>query len=201
MKIEEIKMKRIASLCLMALLLLALLVSLCSCSVDARYENAEKYTAGSVELKADIKSLDIKWLSGEVKISYHDSLEIHVMESSSQELKTHEKLHWFVDNGTLRVRFSESGKWRFGSLSKTLEIKLPKWMKPDVEIETTSADVKLTLPDKSSFKLKFESNTGIFSSEIETRKEPEYYVSGSGEITLSVKTDSGNLNILRNTSR
>jgi len=210
-------MKRILSLSLLLLFSISLCLSFSSCGIDVQYENAENYTAGSARLKTSVTGLDIAWLEGEVQISYHASDEIDIKEYSNRKLEDHEKVRWFVDGKTLRIRYSESGKWQFKNLSKAVEIKLPYGMelaKTDISsvsanittdglaanklnVESNSGNVTLKMAQTASFKLSFKTETGQFSSELNLKEELGHYVLGLGYNSFEIKTNTGNLNIAK----
>ena len=96
------------------------------------YKNSEKYIAGGREVPAsEVDSLDVNWTSGKVEIAVYEGDTIRMEETAGRELSEREKLHYFNDNGTLRIQFQESGKkFRFISadsgVKKTLKLEIPR---------------------------------------------------------------------------
>lgn len=107
------------------------------------YDNADEYTMGGAQLAADqIKSLDIGWLSGEVKVEYHSENTISFSETANKALDEDTTMYYLVDGDTLRVKFAKSGKHNFLNLSKTLTVYLPEGMELEVlSADSVSADV------------------------------------------------------------
>ena len=111
-----------------------------------RYEDAEQYTVGGGVLEhreaESIKRLDIGWINGEVEIIYHPEDTIIFSEDGLTENDDHLAMHHWVDGDTLRIRFAESGEWKFRNVEKSLTIHLPEdhWL-DEIEVDTASADV------------------------------------------------------------
>jgi hypothetical protein len=64
-----------------------------------------------------------------------------------------------------------------------------------VDIETVSAEVKLTFPAEASMTLDWETASGKMSSDIALTKSGDVYVAGTGASDVSVETVSGSLKI------
>jgi DUF4097 and DUF4098 domain-containing protein YvlB len=65
----------------------------------------------------------------------------------------------------------------------------------DMDIETTSGDVALTLNESGGFTLKFDTVSGELRSDIALSVQGETYVSGNGSGSIKVDTVSGDLEI------
>ncbi len=73
------------------------------------YPNAEQYQAGAFSYSADaVTAVEVYWRSGEVEIVESEDSELRVAESGSS-LAEDAALHYFLDGGTLRIRFCASG--------------------------------------------------------------------------------------------
>ncbi len=142
--------KRISSIGV--LLLCALTVMLSGCRVNISigtndtltgetYPDAEKYQTGAFTYNAtDIKAVEVYWRSGEVEITESDNSELHVKESGG-ELSEDIAMHYFLDDGVLRIRFCKSGaKIQVNTADKHLSLEVPKGV--DLSVHTTSALVK-----------------------------------------------------------
>lgn len=108
------------------------------------YANSEKYTAGDIETAEDIDKLNIDYCSGYLNITGSDTDKVTVTETSNVSLEDDYKVHTWVDNGVLYVRFCASKNGLdFNNIQKNLEITLPgdKTIE-DLKIEMTSGDVK-----------------------------------------------------------
>ena len=105
------------------------------------YPNAEKYQTGAFTYNADdIKAVEVYWRSGEVEITESEDAKLHVKESGG-ELPEDTAMHYFLDNGVLRIRFCKSGaKIVVNAADKHLSLEIPKGI--NLSIHTTSALVK-----------------------------------------------------------
>lgn len=132
-------------LCLLTLLL-ALTVTLCACgsTVSYSYADAGRYTAGGTAISGTVDSLDIDWIDGSVTIAYHQANTVEIAETAKKNLSDAEKLHWWLDGTTLRVKYAKSDVRVSGNLQKSLTVTLPENMNApmkSVEIAAVSASV------------------------------------------------------------
>ena len=56
------------------------------------YANAEKYTAGEMEIQDEVKNLDINWINGKVNVVYANRSGIRVTETSKSSISDDLKL-------------------------------------------------------------------------------------------------------------
>ena len=135
-----------------SILLFAMILSMSSCQVKTslatndvitgeEYPDAEKYQTGAFTYDPDnVNEVVIYWRSGEVEITESEDSMLCV-EESGNELAEDTALHYFLDDGVLRIRFCKSGaKVVVDKLDKHLHIEIPRGI--DVSIHTTSALVK-----------------------------------------------------------
>ena len=109
------------------------------------YEDADKYTAGDAVIKDTVRNLDIDWISGTINFEFHDEDTVEISEKSRKPLSEDERLRWWLDGDTLRIRFAAKSK---GLLSfemdqdKELTVKLPESISlGETDIDSTSGDV------------------------------------------------------------
>ena len=74
------------------------------------YENGDKYTAGDREISEKIENIDLDYLSGDVIISESNSDKITITETSKKELSDLQRVHTWVDGGTLYIKCAASAK-------------------------------------------------------------------------------------------
>ncbi|MGN0612955.1 MAG: DUF4097 family beta strand repeat-containing protein [Porcipelethomonas sp.] len=129
-------------------------VPLCGCGVNMNYEtydNDDKYstlapapyTSAMGEFNG-VESLDVSWLSGSVEILPTKDSTVSVTETCEIELENDEALHYWLDNGTLRIRYAESGLNVSFDDEKKLTIYIPESISlEECEIDVTSAEVNL----------------------------------------------------------
>ncbi len=137
-------------ICMVLLMVAALFGNGCSASnffdiSGYTYDKADKYTMGNAELAADgMKALDIRWVSGEVKVGYHSENTVVISETANKPLDENTTMYYLVDGDTLRVQFGKSGKYSFSNLNKELTVWLPQGMElAGLEIDSVSADVSV----------------------------------------------------------
>lgn len=106
------------------------------------YDNAEKYTMGGATLTGAVEDVDISWISGDVNVSYHAKDSVIFSEESGQTLNEDNTLYYWLDNGTLYIKFAKSGNWDFSNLNKELNVWLPQELAlSELEVNVISADV------------------------------------------------------------
>ncbi|MDD5917713.1 MAG: DUF4097 family beta strand repeat-containing protein [bacterium] len=163
------------------------------------YSNAEAYQTGAFTYEADeVKSIEIYWRSGEVELIESDEAELSARESGG-ELPEEAAMHYLLEDGTLRIRFCESGaKLHVHSNDKHLTIEIPKGI--DLSVHTTSASVKADALHQNSILISAHSGrTELGSAEAESID----LSSSSGSIradsisaqTLKCSTSSGSVQI------
>ncbi len=130
-------------------LLCVFAVLLCGCQVHISvgtkdyltgesYPDAEKYQTGAFTYLAnEIKAVEVYWRSGEVEIIESENAELSAKESGS-ELPDDTAMHYFLDDGVLRIRFCASGaKIQVNTMDKHLSLEVPKGI--DLSVHTTDA--------------------------------------------------------------
>lgn len=143
-------MKKIIA-ALAAVIVAALLFTSCTININGFsmydvYANADKYTAGSFEYgRSEIKKVVIDWVSGRVEVNEEEGETLKVYEDSDS-LEEDKRIHYYIDNGVLRIRFCASGyNGTFTpdevDKNKTVYVNIPEGI--DVEINTVSATVWL----------------------------------------------------------
>jgi len=125
-------------------LLLILCGLLCCCSVNAyTYPDGNRYTAGGAAVTGRVEKLDVSWIDGSVTIAYHDGSDVRLSESSARHLDKKDELRWWLNGGTLYVKYAESGFHLSTNLNKELTVLLPRDMQLDtLAINAVSANVR-----------------------------------------------------------
>ncbi len=168
------------------------------------YDNADKYTMGNADLEADkIMSIDIDWVSGEVKIGYHSEDTVSISETADKALKDETTMYYYVDGDTLRVKFAKSGKSTPVKLNKELTVWLPEGMElKEVGVDSISADVSVS--GITAERGKFNTISGDIAFEDVTCSGKVDFETTSGDITanfggnlaeLSADTVSGDIDL------
>lgn len=163
------------------------------------YPNAEAYQTGSFTYEADqVKAIEIYWRSGEVVIAESDDAVLNVCESGG-DLPEDTAMHYLLEEGTLKIRFCESGAMiNVESNDKHLTLEVPKGI--DLSVHTTSASVKADTLEQNSILISAHSGkTELGTAEAESIS----LSSSSGTIradrisaqTLKCDTSSGSVQI------
>ncbi|MBR5960134.1 MAG: DUF4097 family beta strand repeat protein [Clostridia bacterium] len=147
----------------------------------AAFANADKYTVGDTEINSAVENLEIDWTSGKVNIEYHAGSGVSVSETANRDTSEDEKLRWWLDGTTLRIKYAKPQLTIFTNLKKTLTVSLPEGITlKNVDIDTTSADI--SVPSMTADEIKFDTTSGDVNAVITAKK-------------LSASSTSGDLNI------
>ena len=145
------------------------------------FANADQYTAGDTEISSAVENLDIEWTSGAVNLEYHAGSGVTVSETANRTLSEDEKLRWWMDGNTLRVRYCKPGLNIHFNLNKVLTVSLPEGTAlKKSNIDVTSADVNV--PKLDADEIRFDTTSGNVKAEISTKKLDASSTSGDMEI-------------------
>lgn len=132
----------IAALAVMALLVVILVG--CGSRLTMTYANEKQYSAGSGEVPASVRELDVDWSSGAVRVETYAGSTVRIAEHSSRSLPEELQVHWWLDGATLRIRFCASGQ-RLSlpdTAKKELTVSLPQELALEsLTVDTAAADV------------------------------------------------------------
>ena len=151
----------------------------------AAFANEDKYTIGDTEITSTVENLDIDWTSGKVNIEYHAGSGVSVSEIANRDTSEDEKLRWWMDGTTLRIKYAKPQLTIFNNLKKTLTVSLPEGIVlKNVDIDTTSADI--SVPSMTADEIKFDTTSGDVNAVVTTKKLSASSTSGD----LSIRQDS-----------
>lgn len=132
---------------------LLLCFSICSCRVlpgkvffseYTKYGNSDRYSVGNFEYDTEkINSVEINWISGEINVIRKDGEKLFV-EENSDNLDNDERVHCYIDNGTLIIHFCKSG-YKYNHIDdnyKHLTVYIPDNV--DLSIDGISADISVS---------------------------------------------------------
>ena len=89
---------------------------------------------------AEVKSLEINWINGAVKLEPWDGASLTLSEKSERKLSEDECLRWKLTDGKLSVLICANGTRELPE--KTLTVLVPReWCAETLTVDTTSADV------------------------------------------------------------
>ena len=150
------------------------------------YEDADKYSVGSTTVTEPVNSLFVDWTSGQVNIEYHDGTGVIVSETANPDLSEDDKLRWWLDGDTLRIRFAKPGFRISVNLDKQLTVSLPKGtILKSADIGTTSGN--MLIPALSADDVRLTSTSGSIDAVTTTPKL--YAFSTSGDVKVRQDSD------------
>lgn len=166
-----------------------------------QYDNASEYKPGDREIDEKVTKINIDYISGDVTINTHDSDKVSVKEAANIDLRDPQKVHTWVNDGTLYVRFCQSIKRiNFTNIHKKLELTLPSARDlEDVTVEVSSGNLNCSGITSGSFTSHLSSGNltckditaGGFDAKLSSGNAN---VDGSGK-NIKIKASSGNINI------
>lgn len=154
------------------------------------YENADKYTAGNIEItptEEGLKDLNINWIDGNVKVIPYDGTTISVSETAHGTISKEDSVHTYYHDGILDIQYSQSNTWSFGisnrATSKQLEVRIPLALCTNLQtIETSLVSANAEISDITANSLITETVSGE--------------ITYTGEINLvDCESVSGNISI------
>ncbi len=133
-------MKKLLSI-LLALSLLAGSFGCVAIRVVNKYANADRYSAGAFTYEADkVQAIDLDWAGGDVTLK-HGAGTLSVSESGGETLAVSERLHWWLDGSTLRIKYCESGYSHIiPTKDKHLTLELPEEIDLKIDIAAGRVD-------------------------------------------------------------
>ncbi|MBO4681426.1 MAG: DUF4097 family beta strand repeat protein [Clostridiales bacterium] len=158
-----------------------------------QYDNALEYKAGDREISDKVTKINLDYIAGDVTIKANDSDKVSVKETANISLKDPQKVHTWVNDGTLYVRFCQSTKKiNFTNVKKSLELTLPASQDlDDVIIEMSSGDLVFDGLTTDGFKVK--SSSGDVRADLSGNNID--IKSSSGKIYFTQKGDSEAINL------
>lgn len=145
------------------------------------YDGAKRYSAGDAVIDEPVTDLEVDWVGGDVQISYEDRQGVSITETSDGAVISPTlTMRYYLENGTLKIKYAGSGAKNVYTTSKNLKIALPSatYLK-ELEVESYSADV--TVAGISCQDFTFESLSGNLD------------FTGSAVHEWNADTDSGNI--------
>lgn len=151
----------------------------------------------------NIRSLEIRWTSGEVIVCPYDGDEIYFEETAPHSLADDETLRYQIANGALQIRFSPSASslLKFWRLSKRLQVLLPRSLCQNMENLTINvAAAKVDISEMTAAVCKIDTMSGsVTARNITAEKFDLDNISGSNRLdeiranNLEITSVSGNI--------
>ena len=156
------------------------------------YEHADQYAVGDAVVSGTVNNLFIDWTSGKVTVEYYDGKEITVSETANRAIPEDDKLRWWLDGDTLRIRFAKPG-FRFSfSLEKQLTVRLPYGTElKSADISATSGD--LVVPSLTADAIRLDSTSGDIDAGTLTKSLTASSTSGSVTVVQNGDLEAADL--------
>ena len=166
------------------------------------YDNADKYSIGKAEISAQITTLDIDWVNGNINISVGPSEGVVFAETANQALTDELAIHYWQNGNTLYLKFSASGKMSFQNLTKDLTVYLPDYVLKDLNITNISGSVEVIDVSCENLSLETISSNAVFRQINVAQDLTSNSISGDVTIesglvgnALEIDSTSGNIKV------
>lgn len=198
--------------CAVALMVAVYCMNGCTISFGAStnytYKAADKYVAGDREISDKIETIEIDYLSGDVKIVQADTDSISIKESANKKVSDDLKVHTWVEGSTLHVRYCDSSKKiNLTNLDKKLEITIPDDVQyknliidmasgsvdaecdaKDYDLSAASGDIVLKQSGESD-KIKIDTASGGIAVTMDTADKVDVSAASGDILVNAVKVD------------
>ena len=161
-------------------------------SAGLTYANADKYTAGGATVTGPVRNLYVDWTEGAVNIEYHSGSGVVISETADKALSENDKLRWWLDGDTLRIRYARSDLRISARLNKVLTVSLPEGaVLNTADLGVTSA--AMNIPGLVADEIKLDSTSGDIIAVTLTKKLTANATSGDMHITQAGEIGDVNL--------
>lgn len=168
--------------------------------LDAPYAEGYEFSGGEYSFSYDeVSSVDVQWASGVVYVLSWSGDSVQVQEYANAELSERTRMDCQCDSGTLTVRYRNGGILGSVKGSKWLTVLVPDGMLENLDIQTTSAEVRIYGLELTGLDVSTTSGR-ISASECYTRTANLTTTSGNMDLStlhaeaLNLGTTSGDLN-------
>lgn len=115
------------------------------------YDEKEYYVGGATLQDFSVENLYIDWIAGDVSISYHDSKDIIIEETSRYEMNEDEKLRYKAEGSSLYIKYCGAVPIS-NNLSKSLTVTLPEGtVFGDFNVNVVSSNLKFDSVETANF--------------------------------------------------
>ena len=141
---------------------------------------------GEYTASADVKGIDIDWLSGKVTVKPYSGNEIKFSETAQKEITEDTALGWGVKNGIMYIQYLKTNSTAVGNWDpiKTLEVLVPQKLAESLdslELDATSAEINVN--DIKADDIEVDTSSG------------DIYLSNTVSNGLSVDASSGKVHL------
>ena len=156
-------------------------------------------TSGDMEIRrdGDIRSAVLGSTSGNITFTAASAENVD-MKSTSGGLNITlsgnvTKLHLDSTSGTILADLASADKAEFDSTSGNMDVTLQSFK--DLDLDATSGNITLKLPNAPGFTLDLDAKPGNFSNSLAMEKSGSKYTYGNGSARLRIETTSGDIRI------
>ena len=163
----------------------------------AKKWNNEYSSDGRYTASADVKGIDIDWLSGKVIVEPYNGKEIAFSETADKEITEDMGLGWGIKNGVLYIQYLKTNKMSVGSQDpvKTLEVRVPQELAESLksfDADATSAEIHVS--DIKADVFETDTSSGdVYLTNI--RAKTLSFDTASGDAFITGVTVDGNIDI------
>ena len=166
--------------------------------ITAKNLNASS-TSGDMEIRqdSDIRTAILGSTSGNITLSAVSAENVD-MKSTSGNLSLTlsgdvKKLHLDSTSGAILADLASADKAEFDSTSGNMNVTLQSFS--DLDLDATSGDITLKLPNAPGFTLDLDARPSHLNSALALEKNGSKYTYGDGSARLRIETTSGNIRI------
>lgn len=201
MKIRKFLSSKTCRVIAFSILTTVILGTLTACmnAINYTYQNADKYTAGDRNISEKVDTIDIDYLSGDIVLNATTSDAIEIKETINKTVKDEMKVHTWVNDGTLYVRFCESGRGLdFTNINKKLDITIPSDMAlNDLKVEISSGSFTGKAINANAVNV----NASSGEIDVDCKADKIKLMASSGSIALKQKGDSSEIKLEASSGR
>ncbi|NLT08290.1 MAG: DUF4097 domain-containing protein [Ruminococcus sp.] len=148
--------------------------------ISAENINIDVSSGDTKIVRCSADSFDVESSSGEIYITAEKAGEISADSSS----------------GNIEIRADESDSVNAESSSGDITLRFSS-MPSETNVDTSSGDVKVYVPEDADFSAEIDTSSGDFDNDIALSKNGSKYVSGNGTNKLTIETSSGDICITK----
>ena len=164
--------------------------------ISAESINIDVSSGDTKIIRSSANSFDVESSSGDITIDQiGDTSSIDADSSSGKIYITSENaddINASSSSGSIEVRADEADTVSADSSSGDIILRFSN-MPSDTDVDTSSGDVKVYVPENADFSAKIDTSSGDFDNDVALSKKDSKYIAGSGTNKLNISTSSGDI--------
>lgn len=185
-------MKKIVMIAATAALMISVfMLTGCGVKADMTYDNADKYTAGDVEIADTIHEIDVDYIAGDIDIISGSSDKITVHETAEKDLDEDHMVHTWVDGKKLYIKYCASDNdLDFTGMEKHLTITVPDGTDLS-EFKLDAAAGNITVKDIKTEELNIDAAAGDIALTLKDLPKETDIDAAAGNIKIQMPEAAG----------